>query len=89
MRPLMEQVQSHLDQLDTTPVPAPGYPDGLSEREVQVLRLIAVGRSNPEIGDELVISVRTVANHVASILNKTNTINRTEAATYATRHGLA
>ena len=88
MRPLMERVQSRMDQLDSTPTPAPGYPDGLSEREVQVLRLIAVGKSNPEIGEELVISVRTVANHVANILNKTNTINRTEAAAYATRNGL-
>jgi len=54
-----------------------------------VLCLIALGKSNQEIADALVISLRTVAHHVTSILNKTNTSNRTEAAAYANRHGLA
>ena len=48
-----------------------------------MLRLIAAGKSNREIAEELVISQRTVANHVANIFNKTNTSNRTEAAAYA------
>ncbi|MFQ6026758.1 MAG: LuxR C-terminal-related transcriptional regulator, partial [Dehalococcoidia bacterium] len=89
MRPLLERVQSRIAQLGQPTVPTQQYPDGLSEREIQVLRLVARGRSNPEIADELVLSVRTVANHVANILNKTGTSNRTEAASYATRHGLA
>ncbi len=69
------------------PVAAPA-PDDLSPRELVVLRLIAAGRSNREIGVELVISEHTVANHVRSILRKTGCANRTEAADYAHRRGL-
>jgi pimeloyl-ACP methyl ester carboxylesterase/DNA-binding CsgD family transcriptional regulator len=63
-------------------------PTGLSEREVEVLRLIAAGRSNQQIADALVISINTVARHVANILNKTGAANRTEAAVYARDKGL-
>lgn len=63
-------------------------PDDLSWREVEVLRLVAAGHSNQEIGDELCISGHTVANHVRSILRKTGAANRTEAAGYAYRHAL-
>jgi DNA-binding NarL/FixJ family response regulator len=66
----------------------PSYPDGLSEREVEVLRLVATGKSNAEIAEELVIASGTVARHVSNILNKTALSNRTEAATYAGAHGL-
>ncbi|MEE8465382.1 MAG: tetratricopeptide repeat protein [Dehalococcoidia bacterium] len=62
--------------------------DGLTPREIEVLRLVAQGRSNQEVADELVISLRTVAHHVTSILTKTKSGNRTEAAGYANRHGL-
>lgn len=62
--------------------------DNLTQREIQVLRLIAVGKSNREIAEELVISLSTVAHHVTNILNKTGSSNRTEAAAYASRHGL-
>ncbi len=65
------------------------YPDHLSEREVEVLRLIAVGKSNPEIALALVLSINTVERHVTHILQKTGAANRTEAAVYAQRHGLA
>ena len=64
------------------------YPDGLSRREVEVLGLIAGGKSNPQIARELFISAKTVGNHVSSILNKTNVSNRSEAAAYAVRQGL-
>jgi predicted ATPase/DNA-binding CsgD family transcriptional regulator len=67
----------------------PSYPDGLTEREVEVLRLIAGGKSNREIADGLFITANTVANHVKNILSKTATANRTEAAAYARNHGLA
>ncbi len=67
---------------------APAYPDSLSEREVEVLRLLAAGLSNALIGDRLFISPNTVANHVQKILEKTATANRTEAAMYAVRHRL-
>ena len=55
---------------------------------MEVLRLIAVGKTDREIAEELFISFRTVGNHVRNILNKTNTINRTEAATLAATQGL-
>jgi DNA-binding CsgD family transcriptional regulator len=67
---------------------APSPPDDLSWREVDVLRLVAAGMSNREIGQELTISGHTVANHVRSILRKTGAANRTEAAGYAHRHAL-
>ena len=65
-----------------------GLPDGLSAREAQILRLVARGLSNREIGAELQISEHTAANHMRSILRKTDCANRTEAASYAHRHGL-
>ena len=65
------------------------HPDGLSDREVQVLRLLAGGRSNQQIAAELFISFNTVARHVAHILEKTGAANRTEAAAYAYREGIA
>jgi DNA-binding NarL/FixJ family response regulator len=60
----------------------------LTPREVEVLRLIAAGKSNQEIARELVISINTVTNHVKNILGKTDSANRTEAANFAHRHGL-
>jgi DNA-binding CsgD family transcriptional regulator len=88
MRPLMERVLTRRERVESQPDTPPSYPNGLSQREVEVLRLIALGRSNREIAEELFISLRTVANHVSNLLNKTNTANRTEAATYASHHGL-
>jgi DNA-binding CsgD family transcriptional regulator len=64
------------------------YPDGLSPREVDVVRLIALGRTNLEIASDLYISEKTVDHHVSSILAKTGCANRAEAASYAARHGL-
>jgi DNA-binding CsgD family transcriptional regulator/tetratricopeptide (TPR) repeat protein len=66
-----------------------GLPGGLSPREAQILKLVARGLSNREIGQELTISEHTAANHIRSILRKTDCANRTEAASYAHRHGLA
>ena len=88
MRPLMEQITERLDRIQAPPLPAPTYPAGLSYREVEVLRLIAFGKTDREIAEELFISFRTVGNHVSNILNKTNTSNRTEAATFAAHQGL-
>lgn len=72
---------------DTIAAPS-AWPCGLTEREVGVLRLMAIGRNNREIGQVLEISPNTVANHVRSILEKTFTSNRTEAAAFASREGL-
>ena len=63
--------------------------DELTSREIEVLRLIAIGRSNADIAMVLAISLNTVATHVRNILAKTGCANRTEAAAYAMRHGLA
>jgi DNA-binding CsgD family transcriptional regulator/tetratricopeptide (TPR) repeat protein len=70
--------------------PASGspLPDGLSIRELDVLRLVARGLSNREVGATLFISEHTAANHVRSILRKTACANRTEATAYAYRRGL-
>lgn len=62
--------------------------DGLTGREVDVLRLVAKGLSNREIAERLYISTNTAANHVRSIFTKTGVSNRTQAAIYAARHGL-
>jgi len=71
------------------PAGASRLPDDLSAREAEVLRLIARGLSNRDIGGRLHISEHTAANHVRSILRKTGCTNRTEAAAYAIRRGLA
>jgi DNA-binding CsgD family transcriptional regulator len=62
--------------------------DGLSAREIEVLRLLAAGKSNPEIAEALVISLNTVYRHVAHIFQKIGVANRVEAAAYAHRQGL-
>jgi pimeloyl-ACP methyl ester carboxylesterase/DNA-binding CsgD family transcriptional regulator len=62
---------------------------GLSSREVEVLRLVAAGKSNAQIADELVISQNTVIRHVSNIFAKTGAANRAQAAVYAKDHGLA
>jgi DNA-binding CsgD family transcriptional regulator/pimeloyl-ACP methyl ester carboxylesterase len=64
------------------------HPTGLSEREAEVLRLLAVGRSNQQIADDLFISLNTVSHHLRNIFAKTGTSNRTEAASFAHQHGL-
>jgi len=61
----------------------------LTERELEVLRLIAGGFNNREIAEKLVISAKTVKTHVSSILGKLHLEDRTQAAIYALRHGLA
>ncbi|VXC78636.1 Transcriptional regulator, LuxR family (modular protein) [Burkholderia sp. 8Y] len=66
----------------------PAYPCGLTKREVEVLRLVAIGRNNRDIGRVLEISSNTVANHIRSILDKTYSANRTEAAAFASHAGL-
>jgi NarL family two-component system response regulator LiaR len=61
----------------------------LTEREVEVLRLVARGQSNQEIADQLVISEATVRTHVSNILGKLHLASRTQAALYALREGIA
>ena len=84
MATLEQRCRALMDTLKDRPV----YPDALSRREVDVLRLLAGGFSNREIGSRLFISTHTVANHIRNIFAKTGTANRTEAAAYAIRQGL-
>lgn len=67
----------------------PPSPDPLTEREVDVLKLIARGLSNQEIADALFVSIATVYTHVSKILEKLHLASRTQAALYALREGLA
>ncbi|HPH97314.1 MAG TPA: response regulator transcription factor [Anaerolineaceae bacterium] len=60
----------------------------LSEREQEVLKLVAEGLSNAEIADKLVLSEKTVKGHVSNILNKLHLVDRTQAAVFAWREGL-
>jgi two-component system, NarL family, response regulator LiaR len=78
-RTLMQQV---------TRKPAEPVPDALTERELEVLRLVARGMSNQAIANELFISDKTVKTHVSSLLSKLNLEDRTQLAIYAINKGL-
>ena len=67
----------------------PPSPDPLTDREVEVLKLVARGLSNQEIAETLVVSIATVYTHVSKILDKLHLASRTQAALYALREGLA
>ena len=82
-------VQARL--VEATRLPAstpPQLPDGLTDREGEVLRLIASGRSNGEIAGLLFVSEATVKTHVHHIFAKTASRDRSQAVAYAHRHGL-
>jgi DNA-binding NarL/FixJ family response regulator len=65
------------------------YPDNLTAREVEVLRLLAGGKTNKEIAAALVVSVPTVQRHIANIYGKIGARGRADATAYTIRHGLA
>jgi NarL family two-component system response regulator LiaR len=71
------------------PPQEPLTPDPLTERELDVLRLVAQGKSNKEIAEQLSIGEMTVRAHVSNILGKLHLASRTQAALYALRKGLA
>ncbi|WP_374685907.1 response regulator [Promineifilum sp.] len=71
------------------PTTLPPTPEPLTERELDVLKLVARGFSNEDIANALVVSERTARGHVSSILSKLHLANRTQAALYALREGLA
>jgi pimeloyl-ACP methyl ester carboxylesterase/DNA-binding CsgD family transcriptional regulator len=85
---LVSEVRAFLESGTGSDSVVPNGPahDGLSAREVEVLQLVAIGCSNKEIAEQLVISPSTVAKHIASIFVKTQSTNRTEAAIYAQRN---
>ena len=93
----LEAARRLFDELGATPAVAEvdrllrpdAAPDGLTPREVEVLRLVASGRSNAQIATELVLSEKTVARHLSNIFTKIDVGSRTAAAAYAYEHGLA
>jgi DNA-binding CsgD family transcriptional regulator len=91
MQPALEQgLALRADEFDQAPSRRRRtYPDRLTAREVEVLRLIAAGRSNREIGADLVLSVRTVERHITNIYTKIGARARADATVYAISHGLA
>ena len=75
--------------LASAPSVAATYPAGLSAREADVLRLVAVGLSNAEVAERLYLSPRTVDTHLRSIYNKLGVSTRSAATRFAVEHGLA
>jgi two-component system response regulator NreC len=75
-------------QLAAAPPEPEGPPDALTERELEILRLIALGHTNAEIASKLYLSVRTVESHRAHIQHKTDRSSRAELVRYALDHGL-
>jgi DNA-binding NarL/FixJ family response regulator len=73
-------------RVESTVQPDDGLHVGLSERELEVLKLMACGKGNVDIARELFISPYTVRNHISSLLHKLQLRNRTQAAAYAVRH---
>jgi DNA-binding CsgD family transcriptional regulator len=71
-----------------SPAKTPTYPDGLTAREVEVLRLVAQGLSNVQVAEQLVISPRTVNTHLTSIYGKILATSRSAATRYAIEHEL-
>jgi len=88
IRPLAERVLALQERAASQPETPPTYPDGLTQREVEVLCLIATGKSNSEIAEALVLSVRTVERHITNIYAKINARGRADATSYAIGQGL-
>lgn len=86
-RPFLAQIRMLREQLESCIHPE-ARPHALSPREVEVIAQIVDGKSNRDIAENLYISPRTVANHVASIMNKLGVNSRTAAAAWAIRHGV-
>jgi non-specific serine/threonine protein kinase len=80
---------AELETAGAHPAPAPPAPHGLTRREMEVLRLVAAGRSNREIAAALFISVPTVKRHLTTILGKVGAPSRSALTAYAHTHGLA
>lgn len=75
-------------EIAALPETPPGPPHNLTEREVEVLRLVALGHTNAEISEQLFLSVRTVESHRAHIQKKIGRNTRAELVAYAREHGL-
>ena len=87
--PVIEEFVNNLQATQERKTSARPLPSGLSLREIEVLRLLAAGKSNQQIADELVISLNTDRRHVSNVFDKTGVANRTEASLYARDQGIA
>jgi DNA-binding CsgD family transcriptional regulator len=87
-KPALARAAALATRLDAVPTTVPSYPSGLSAREVEVLRLVAQGLTNPQVGERLFLSPRTVEQHLHSIFNKTGVSSRVAAARWAAEHSL-
>jgi len=85
-KPALIRADALAAQLTAAPDISTIYPDGLSAREVDVLRLIATGLNNQEIADTLSLSVRTVERHITNLYGKIEARGRADATAYALRH---
>lgn len=87
---LESQVASKMMNRFRRPAQTESLPhEELTEREMEVLKLIAQGKSNQEVADELFIGIKTVKYHLTNLFSKLGVEDRTQAAIYAHRHGLA
>jgi DNA-binding NarL/FixJ family response regulator len=84
-----DELGAELDTRTVADQPRAALPKGLTEREVEVLALVAEGRSNREVAGELVLSQKTVARHLSNIFVKLGVTSRTAAARFAFENGLA
>ena len=82
------KLMRHVAVGPAAPAPDEGQVEGLSERELEVLRLLVQGHSNPEIARRLFLAPGTVRNYVSTILQKLGVADRTQAAVVALRRGL-
>ena len=87
-RALFEQIGAHLDARGIDAAPRTHRPAGLTEREVEVLCLVAAGQSNKEIAARLHLSAKTVSRHLTNIFNKTDVTSRAAATAFAFEHHL-
>ena len=88
MRPLVDRAIALQEKARLLPASEPEVPAGLTPREVEVLRLVASGKSNSEIAEELVLSIRTVERHISNIYSKIGSHGRANATAFAFTSGL-
>ena len=86
---VMPESTKDISQTAAPATKPPQIPETISDRELEVLKLIGAGDTNREIAGKLIISENTVKSHVRSILNKLDLRNRQQAAIYAERQGLS
>ena len=85
---LFEQIGAHLDARLSDGAVRPIFPAGLTDREVEVLRLVAAGKTNKQVAAELYLSVKTVSRHLSNIFTKVGVTSRAAATAFAFQHNL-